>query len=78
MFAGIVEALQPVTRIDSRPPGIRLVVDGGDMSRTTEIGHSISINGCCLTVVEIDDCQLGFDAGSETLAIFRPVPCRTR
>ena len=68
MFAGIVEALQPVVRIDSRPPGIRLLVEGGDMSATAEIGHSISINGCCLTVVEIDGSQLGFDAGSETLS----------
>ena len=68
MFAGIVEALQPVTRIESRPPGIRLMVDGGDLAQATEIGHSISINGCCLTVVDVAGSQLGFDAGSETLS----------
>ena len=68
MFAGIVEALQPVVRLESRPPGIRLVVDGGELAPTAQVGHSISINGCCLTVVEVDGCQLGFDAGSETLS----------
>lgn len=68
MFAGIVEAYQPVTRIESRPPGIRLVIDGGELAAGADIGHSISINGCCLTVVDVDGSQMGFDAGSETLS----------
>jgi riboflavin synthase len=68
MFAGIVEALQPVTRIESRPPGVRLVVDAGTMAESAMIGHSIAVNGCCLTVVEMDGSQLGFDAGQETLS----------
>jgi riboflavin synthase len=67
MFAGIVEALQPVTRMESRPPGVSLVVDVGSLAETAGIGHSIAINGCCLTVVQMDGSQWGFDAGQETL-----------
>lgn len=33
----------------------------------TTIGDSIALNGCCLTVVKVEDGQLSFDAGPETL-----------
>jgi riboflavin synthase len=33
-----------------------------------KLGDSIAINGCCLTVVDLDDQRLVFQAGEETLA----------
>ncbi len=68
MFCGIVEALGTVREVQQRPPGVRLVVDVGDEIAGVAIGDSVAINGCCLTVVEIADTLLGFDAGTETLS----------
>ena len=39
------------------------IVDGA-----AEIGDSIAINGCCLTIVEIDGSTWVFEAGEETLS----------
>lgn len=67
MFTGLVEALGRVIEVQSRPPGMRLVVDAGEVASDAVLGDSISVNGCCLTVVEIDGNKLAFDAGDETL-----------
>ena len=68
MFSGIVEMLGTVDQLISDPPGVRLVVDAGQIAEGTKIGDSISINGCCLTVVDVQGTKLGFDAGAETLS----------
>ncbi|MCR9119717.1 MAG: riboflavin synthase, partial [bacterium] len=67
VFTGLVEALGRVIEVQSRPPGMRLVVDAGEVASDAVLGDSISVNGCCLTVVEIDGNKLAFDAGDETL-----------
>ena len=67
MFAGLVEALGEVVNVADHGPGKRLLVDAGVVDHDAKIGVSIAINGCCLTVVEIDDTRLSFDAGPETL-----------
>ena len=68
MFSGIVELLGTVIQLISDPPGVRLVVDAGQIGEGTKIGDSIAINGCCLTVVDVQGSRLGFDAGAETLS----------
>jgi riboflavin synthase len=68
MFTGLVESLAEVHSISPVGPAVRLVVSDAQISQRSEIGASIAINGCCLTVVEIDGPRLGFDAGSETLS----------
>lgn len=67
LFAGIVEELGSIASIESRPPGVRLVVRAPLVSEDAGMGDSISTNGCCLTVVDIDGDKLSFDAGPETL-----------
>jgi riboflavin synthase len=67
MFSGIVERMGTVRRVISAPPGVRLVIESPEIARATKIGDSISNNGCCLTVVEVDDQSFGFDVGPETL-----------
>ena len=55
------------TQLDS----VNLVVAGSLVSQDAEIGDSIAINGCCLTVVSIGGekaDELTFQAGSETLS----------
>lgn len=68
MFTGLVESLAPLARVDDEPPGKRLVVDAGELARTAALGESVALDGCCLTVVQIDGPRLHFQAGPETLA----------
>ncbi len=68
MFTGLVEALGEVTAIESRPPGVRLSVRCEEIAQDASLGDSISVNGCCLTVVEFTNDEVRFDAGEETLS----------
>jgi len=67
MFTGLVEALGEVARVESQPPGVRLVIRHPEIAHDVAIGDSIAVNGCCLTVVAIENDEFGFDAGEETL-----------
>lgn len=68
MFSGLVEHLGKVVEMIDETPGKRIVVDAGPVADDVRIGDSIANNGCCLTVVAIDESRLSFDAGPETLA----------
>jgi riboflavin synthase len=68
MFTGLVEARGTVERLEQRGPGVRLFLRAGVASEGAQLGDSIAVNGCCLTVVEIDGEVLAFDAGTETLS----------
>jgi riboflavin synthase len=39
-----------------------------ELAVDAELGDSIAVNGCCLTVVALDEDTFGFDAGEETLS----------
>jgi riboflavin synthase len=68
MFSGIVEALGTVVELRSEPPGCLLVVREPKIAAETRIADSISVNGCCLTVIEQQGETFAFQAGPETLA----------
>ena len=68
MFTGLVQHLGEVVAVLDAPPGKRLVVGAGPLAVAAELGDSIAINGCCLTVVAAAGEQLSFEAGPETLA----------
>ena len=68
MFSGIVEAKGTIAEIRSEPPGCRLIVREPKIARETAVADSISVNGCCLTVVEVLGETFAFEAGPETLA----------
>lgn len=68
MFTGIVERLGTIAEVVEEPPGRRLVIDAGEIAGRVELGASVAINGCCLTVVAIDGANLAFEAGPETLS----------
>ena len=71
MFTGLVEGLGKIVQLTKETAGIRLVVrpEEGSLSvAEVAIGDSISISGCCLTVVKIDGQDLEFEAGEETLS----------
>ena len=75
MFTGLVEGRGIVSDIRSEGAAVRLVVEAPaelltPLSRRDEcrVGESVAINGCCLTIIEIDDRCWSFQAGTETLS----------
>jgi riboflavin synthase len=68
MFTDIVEELGVVAELDVTPSGARIAVRAPQLAPLARVGDSISISGCCLTVVAIDDALLRFEAVPETLA----------
>jgi riboflavin synthase len=68
MFSGIVEAMGQITEIRSEPPGCRLIVRQPRIAQETAVADSISVNGCCLTVIDAAGETFAFQAGPETLA----------
>lgn len=67
MFTGLVESLGRVTAVAAEPPGMRLVVDAAAFASEAQLGESICVNGCCLSIVRIDGPRLEFQMGPETL-----------
>lgn len=71
MFTGLVEGQGTVRQIASLQVGLRLSIapDTGCFAASElAIGDSVSICGCCLTVVAISGDVLDFEAGDETLS----------
>lgn len=68
MFTGLVEELGEVERLYPGDNAMDLAIRAAETASDAEIGASIAINGCCLTVTAIDGPILTFQAGSETLS----------
>jgi riboflavin synthase len=68
MFSGIAEARGTVAEIRSEPPGCRLIIREPKIVSQTKVADSISVNGCCLTVIDVSGDTMAFQAGPETLA----------
>jgi len=67
MFTGIVAGMGRVESIDGDEL-VRLVINFSTVSTEgLEIGASVSVNGVCLTAVEITGSTVAFDVISETL-----------
>ena len=64
MFTGIVVEVGEV-----RSPAPRLRLRAPWLAATAAVGDSISVEGCCLTVVAVDGDDLRFDAVPETLRV---------
>ncbi len=69
MFTGLVEARGTVQLLEKNGSAIDLTLEISELiTNDAHIGDSVALNGCCLTVVEISDGCLKFQAGAETLA----------
>lgn len=68
MFTGLIEHVGVIERLASRAGGsARLSVRIGPLAEGTKLGDSIAIDGCCLTVVELQGAVALFDAVPESL-----------
>lgn len=68
MFTGIVEEMGALSADEPSAQGVRLVFSASRTLEGTGIGDSISVNGCCLTVVELGPGWWAADAVAETLS----------
>ena len=68
MFTGIVEEQGRVRAITPNEGGARLVIEARTVLDDAELGASIAVNGCCLTVTAFDRDSFAADAVIETLA----------
>ncbi len=70
MFTGLIEHLGTIERKDCSSAGIRLWIKPQTWQGSPAIGHSIAVDGCCLTLAEIPSKNAGlfaFDVIPETL-----------
>ena len=69
MFTGLVEDIGKVERIEEGEKENRYTIEFNKIkSEELDIGESISVNGVCLTIVELSGNLFTFDASHETLA----------
>jgi riboflavin synthase len=68
MFTGIVEELGSVRSVTANEGGARFVFESEIVLDDIELGASIAVNGCCLTVTAHDETTWSADAVIETLA----------
>jgi len=67
MFTGIVEERGQVVAYDGLEDAARLAVRGPVVCADTAPGESIAVNGCCLTVTDVDGDSFAADVMAETL-----------
>ncbi|MGQ0612298.1 MAG: riboflavin synthase [Planctomycetaceae bacterium] len=68
MFTGLVQGQGAVRALEPRPGGLRLRLHAGPMAAEAELGDSVAVDGCCLTVVDRGEGEFAFDLVPETLA----------
>ncbi len=68
MFTGLIEAMGVVAQIatvgDSQ---LKLTIESDLIVEDTRIGDSVAVNGCCLTVIEIDNHVFSVEVVNETI-----------
>ncbi len=71
MFTGLVEGVAEVVALERRGQGARLVIAPPQFEFATQAGESVSVSGCCLTVLPraADSSPLEFDLSEETLRL---------
>jgi riboflavin synthase len=68
MFTGIVREQGRVAEVDGAADGVRLVVEAPNTAAQAAVGDSVAVSGVCLTVTEVENSHVAFDAVPETLA----------
>jgi len=67
MFTGIIEELGHVRDVESRGEDARIVIEAHTVIEDTKNGDSISVNGVCLTALDVKSDSFAADVSKETL-----------
>lgn len=76
MFTGIIEELGRVRDVEKRGEDARIVIEARTVTEDAKNGDSISVNGVCLTALDIKPDSFAADVSKETL--FRSTLARLR
>lgn len=68
MFTGIIEQMAKILEMKSHQEGLILTIEPQTPLKKIELGESIAVNGCCLTVIKFTKRKISFDLSSETLS----------
>lgn len=71
MFTGLVETTGKILSLEPRGESARLIVEAASIAPQLELGESVAVNGCCLTVTHIDTAAgtFAFDLLMQTLRV---------
>jgi riboflavin synthase len=70
VFTGIIETTGTIEKADVTPANTRLIIHAPRLGlHNVAIGDSISVSGCCLTVVEKTAQTFSVDVSQETLSL---------
>lgn len=67
MFTGLIEEVGSVLAFETKNRGTQLQIAAPRLSEKIQIGDSVAVNGCCVTVAAHRGEQLAFDLLGETL-----------
>ena len=67
MFTGLVEEKGTLKEKIPTGDGFQFVIEANIIMKDLQIGSSVAVNGCCLTVVKIDGNTFAVDTIEETL-----------
>ena len=67
MFTGIIEELGSVRSLEERGENARIVIGAQVVTEGTNHGDSISVNGVCLTALDVQQGSFAADVSRETL-----------
>jgi riboflavin synthase len=69
MFTGIIQAVGRIEVVERRERGVQVRVRAAPIDPARlNVGDSVAVNGCCLTVTAIDETRFQADLSEETLA----------
>ena len=68
MFTGIIQHIGRVHSSVETPDGRLLCIDASGWEWHPDPGQSVAVNGCCLTVVHVEEMLFFFDVVLETLS----------
>lgn len=70
MFTGLIAGVGQLAAREAQGGDVRLTINVGTLPfDNVQLGESIAVNGCCLTVVAFDEKSFAVDASNETLAL---------
>ena len=67
MFTGIIEELGRIRKVERRGEDARIVVEARTVTEGSTEGDSISVNGVCLTALDVKPDSFAADVSKETL-----------
>jgi riboflavin synthase len=67
MFTGIIEHTGTIEALDVKDDGGRVTIHASSVAPSLAVSNSISVNGCCLTIVDLHNGRVSADLSGETI-----------